>query len=708
MTTWIPLSIMFAGIACLLLIVFQCLSARKLGEPSGRMKEVSDSILEKARRFIRYEAISASVLCLLMAGIISLALVDQRGWMTALAYLAGAAVSFGAALLSLTIISVLGLRVASTGLCRQGAVCRFSFKVASQAGMLYGAVALLGLGACYIVFQNLLGFYNSSEMILGYSFGVSTVALFFRCGGGAFDQGTAIGARQLREEGTLPPEAAEGIDLAREAATRISRFGGGGLDLAESLVIGVMGPLLIASAGAVYGHFGMEGMLLPLGIAVVGMLVSFLSVLFVGAPGRRWSAWVFVLIPALLSAAGGFGVTCWIVGREQAGIFLPVVFGLVVAVVAVLNGEFFMRDRFLPRRLVTGGTVIGGGFPALTSLYSGMMATIIPVGALALATGCSYWYGERVLAGGGGLYAVSIMALGAVSFEAILYSLFSSCPVSSGAEAVLEISGSIPPGDLEEMPESEEAPSILSQRITGNLHALEGSYTWACASLAGLSVLITFLYYAGPMKAPFTDGYRLIVGLMLGALAPFVFTALSLFSVDRTARAFINAALPGDGADMGEEGPARGREDTGLVDDDAADAAPEEVGTPGDEEAPAALGREIARVAIISSVYEMVLPVSLALIAPLLIGSFLGVEALGGFLGSAFFTGIVLSSFMINSGNVWNGPKCSLEQREEPDAPGPCALVVGGTFTHSAAPVLTVLVKIMTVVSLLLLPMFLN
>ncbi len=682
MNTWLPVAVIGAAVFCLFAAVFFARRALSADPGNERMQEISKAVQEGARAFIKREYLYVGAFIALMIVLISVTLRDSRGWMIALCYIFGAACSLGAGFVGLTVSTRANSRTAEAARTGPGPALRVAFSSGAVMGLTVAGLGLLGLTICYLIFEVALGFRDSANIILGFSLGASSVALFARVGGGIFTKAADVGADLVGkvEAGIPEDDPRNPAVIADNVGDNVGDVAGMGADLYESYVAAIVAPIAIAASGVVFVRVGVKGMLLPLAITAAGVICSILGALMVrtkegGRAAQRaltWSSYA----ASILATASAFFLVWWLLGWKHIGLFYAVLMGVVSGIVIGLTSEYFTSDHYRPVKEIARSAETGTATTIIRGLAVGMLSTIVPIVVVAIAMGVSFWTGNQAIPNGGGIYAIGLAALGMLCTTGIVVAVDAYGPVADNAGGIAEMA--------EMEPEVREITDGLDS--VGNTTAAIGKgFAIGSAALAALALFAAFAQATGLSKIDMINDYKFIVGLLLGVVLPFVFSALTLNAVGRAAFAVV------------EEVRRQFRDIPGLKD-----------GEPGVRPDYSKCVDMTTRTAI----YEMLLPGSIAIIAPLLIGRFLGIESLAGFLAGALACGFIMAIFMANSGGAWDNAKKYIEGGElgGKGTPTHAAAVVGDTvgdpFKDTSGPAMNILIKVMTVVSLIFVPLF--
>ncbi|MDD5447795.1 MAG: sodium-translocating pyrophosphatase [Actinomycetota bacterium] len=689
MSNWIPWACLGVSIVGVAFAAIYSRLVLKEDAGSERMREISKAIQEGALAFILREYRYVGMFIVVMAILLTVAMRKQDGWMMAICFVFGAVLSLSAGFVGLSISTRANAR--TTEGARSSGVNK-ALKIAFRSGAVMGLTVvgfgLFGLSICYLVFEVWLGMYNSANIILGFSLGASSVALFARVGGGIFTKAADVGADLVGkvEEGIPEDDPRNPAVIADNVGDNVGDVAGMGADLYESYVASIVAPISIASTGAVYAaktngsSLGARGMVLPLAIAGAGILCSVIGSLLVrtkegGNPQRALTGATY--LTAALATLSSFLLVWWILGWQHIGIFWSLFMGVISGISIGLVSEYFTSPTYKPVKEIAKSSLTGAATTIIRGLATGTLSTAFPVVMVAIAMGVAFVTGERVIPGGGGIYGIGLAALGMLSTTGMVVAVDAYGPVADNAGGISEMA------HLD--PEVREITDGLDS--VGNTTAAIGKgFAIGSAALAAIALFAAYAQATGLSAISLVGDYKFIVGIFLGAAVPFLFSGLALNAVGRAAFSVV------------EEVRRQFKEVAGL------------------REGVEGVRPDYSRCVDITTktaIYEMILPGAIAVLAPLLVGRLLGAEALGGFLASALATGFILAITMANAGGAWDNAKKYIEGGEfgGKGTPVHAAAVVGDTvgdpMKDTAGPSMNILIKVMTVVALVFVPLFL-
>lgn len=531
-----------------------------------------------------------------------------------------------------------------------------AFRGGAVMGMSVVGIGVLGILLCY-------AFFEDPNLITSFGMGASSIALFARVGGGIYTKAADVGADLVGkvEAGIPEDDPRNPAVIADNVGDNVGDIAGMGADLFESYVNSIIAAMAIGLAA-----YGVMGVIYPLVLAGIGVVAALVGTFFVkvsddGDAAAALRKGTFVTGGVMI--AGAFLIT--LAMFREFGLFWSVLSGVAVGVLIGFVTELYTSGDFAAVRHVAESSRTGSATVILSGMAVGMKSTVVPVILICAATLISYYFS--------GLYGIACAAVGMLSITGMALSVDAYGPIADNAGGIAQMSKL--PGEVRKITDKLDA--------IGNTTAAMGK--GLAIGSAALTALALFAAYAHSVKLTAIDlnNPKVMVGLFLGGMLPFLFSAMSIQAVSRAAEAMI------------DEVRRQFREIPGIM---------EGTGRPEYE--------KCVDISTAAALKEMIIPGLLAVISPVAVGLLLGAEALGGLLGGSIVTGVMLAIFMSNAGGAWDNAKKHIEEGNfgGKGTPEHAAAVVGDTvgdpFKDTAGPSLNILIKLMSVVALVLAPLF--
>ena len=653
----------FVWIIPILAICALCFAAYKASYVSHaapgntRMQEIASAIAEGADAFLMSEYKILAIFIVALFVLIGLFI----NWGTSLCFLLGALCSILAGFFGMKVATRANVRTANAAQeFGMNKALSIAFAGGSVMGMCVVGLGLLGCSLIYI----LTGNYN---ILFGFSLGASSIALFARVGGGIYTKAADVGADLVGkvEAGIPEDDPRNPAVIADNVGDNVGDVAGMGADLFESYVGALISALTLGVL--ITGAFQGAGAFYPLLIAAVGIAASIVATFFVRGKddsnphaALKMGSYVSAAIVALVSIP--LSLTFF------GGIFysLPIIAGIVVGLVIGYMTEVYTSGDYKSVKRIADQSETGSATTIISGVAVGMMSTWVPIVLICVGIWISYKVTNS-------LYGIALAAVGMLSTTGITVAVDAYGPIADNSGGIAEMSGLDP--HVREITDKLDA--------VGNTTAAMGK-GFAIGS-AALTALALFVSYAQEVDLGSIDLLtpNVVIGLLIGGMLPFAFSAMTMDSVSKAAYKMI------------EEVRRQFREIPGILE---GTAKPDYTSCVG--------------ISTTAALHEMIIPGIMAVVVPLLVGILLGPEALGGLLAGSLVTGVLLAIFMSNSGGAWDNAKKYIEEGHHGGKGSSAhkAAVVGDTvgdpFKDTSGPSLNILIKLMTVVSLVFAPLF--
>jgi K(+)-stimulated pyrophosphate-energized sodium pump len=676
---------------------FKWVSAQEAG--SDRMKEISNYIAEGAMAFLRAEWKILGYFVVVVA--ILLALMAQANptshWSIAIAFIFGAVASATAGYIGMRVATKANVRTAHAARTSLSKALEVSFTGGAVMGLGVAGLAVLGLGSLFIILKmifaadapvNSEAMVRTIEVLTGFSLGAESIALFARVGGGIYTKAADVGADLVGkvEAGIPEDDPRNPATIADNVGDNVGDVAGMGADLFGSYVATVLATMVLGQeTTSVDNYGGLAPILLPMLIAGVGIIFSIIGTFFVKVSDAsgintnnvqralnmgNWGSIVLTAIASIGLVAYILPETMTLRGHEftKWGVLGAIGVGLAVGTLMSIITEYYTAMGKRPVLSIIRQSSTGHATNVIGGLAVGMESTFLPI--LVLAGGI---YGSFLCAG---LYGVAIAAAGMMATTAMQLAIDAFGPIADNAGGIAEMS---------ELPkEVREKTDVLD--AVGNTTAATGK-GFAIAS-AALTALALFAAFVGVAGIDGIDIYKadVLASLFIGGMIPFIFSSLAIRAVGEAAMAMV------------EEVRRQFRTIPGIM---------EGTGKPEYDKC-VAISTE-------ASIKKMLAPGAITIVSPLIIGFLMGPEALGGFLAGATVSGVLMGMFQNNAGGAWDNAKKSFEKgveingevyykKSEPHKASVTGDTVGDPFKDTSGPSMNILIKLMSIVSLVIAP----
>ncbi len=642
------------AVVALLFAFYKIAFVSKQDAGTDRMKEIAAAINDGARAFLfaEYKILAIFIVVLVIAIGVFL-----KSWTTALCFLCGALFSILAGYIGMNVATKANVRTANAARTSgMNKALSIAFSGGSVMGLCVVGLGLLGASVLYLIF-------NDTNVLFGFSLGASSIALFARVGGGIYTKAADVGADLVGkvEAGIPEDDPRNPAVIADNVGDNVGDVAGMGADLFESYVGAIISAMTLGAVAEFITEFGNLTVIFPLVIAACGIAASVIATFFVrGKEGSnphkalKMGSYVSALLVVIASVA---------LSKVMLGSYGPawaIVSGLVVGLVIGIVTEVYTSGDYKFVKKIAQQSETGSATTIISGTAVGMMSTWVPVLLICVSIFIAYQFA--------GLYGIALAAVGMLSTTGITVAVDAYGPIADNAGGIAEMSGL--DHSVREITDKLDA--------VGNTTAAMGKgFAIGSAALTALALFVSFTQATGLADAQVAlTSPTVVIGLLIGGMLPFVFSAMTMDSVSKAAYSMI------------EEVRRQFREIPGVME---GTAKPDY--------------KTCVAISTTAALKEMLVPGIMAVVAPLAVGIILGSTALAGLLAGSLVSGVMMAMFMSNAGGAWDNAKKYIEEGHHGGKGSDAhkAAVVGDTvgdpFKDTSGPSINILIKLMTVVS---------
>ena len=654
--------LLIAPIVGIIAILFGLMKSSYVGKQdpgNDRMKEISGYIHEGAMAFLQREYKALVVFVVVLAAVLTFAI----GWRTAVCFIVGAIFSVTAGYIGMNTATKANVRTANAAHKKgMAAALDIAFSGGAVMGLVVVGLGILGISVFYLWF-------GDAEIITGFSLGASSIALFARVGGGIYTKAADVGADLVGkvEAGIPEDDPRNPAVIADNVGDNVGDVAGMGADLFESYVgallsVITLGFLAAQDKGIQYG----------LSIAVIGIIASIISMFFVKGDKNPQKA----LNMGTYIASGVTIIVSGIIANMIFGeltLFWPVIIGVCVGLIISKITEYYTADDYKPVQRIAHESETGASTNIIAGLSVGMMSTVGPIIVLAVGIIAAYTLGGGHINPVFGLYSIALAAVGMLATTASTIAVDAYGPIADNAGGIAEMC---------ELPEEVRDITDSLDSVGNTTAAIGKGFAIGSAALTALSLFVSYIQATGLAGIDISKP-AVIAGTFIGGMLPFAFSALTMSAVGNAATAMI------------EEVRRQFKDIPGIME---GKATPEYA--------------KCVDISTTAALREMIVPGIIAVIVPLVVGFCLGTEALGGLQAGALVTGVLMAIFMSNAGGAWDNAKKYIEggahggKGSDAHKAAVTGDTVGDPFKDTSGPSLNILIKLITIVSLVFAPLF--
>lgn len=655
-----------AGVLALLFAFVFSNQIKKESDGNERMKEIAGHIHQGAMAFLKREYKYLAIFIVVIAVIMTV--IPSLGWKTAIAFVLGAILSILAGYFGMNVATKANVRTAEAARHGQSKALKIAFSGGAVMGLSVVGLGVLGLTITYLFFD------GNVQYLTGFGLGASSIALFARVGGGIYTKAADVGADLVGkvEAGIPEDDPRNPAVIADNVGDNVGDVAGMGADLFESYVGSIISALTLGAALVSKNILGNEAIIFPLVLASAGIVASIIGVVIARNsksenPQKALNTGTYIggILVIIVSAV----LSKMMFGDFKA--FIAIISGLLVGMIIGKITEIFTSADYKYVKKIAEQSQTGAATTIISGLAVGMQSTLIPIILIAIGILVAFYAMGGSQESLMGLYGIALAAVGMLSTTGLTVAVDAYGPIADNAGGIAEMA---------ELPHEVREVTDKLDSVGNTTAAIGKGFAIGSAALTALGLFASYAENTGITKIDVLNPVTL-VGVLIGAMLPFMFSALTMESVGKAANKMI------------EEVRRQFKEKPGIME--------------GTEKPDYTTCVDISTGAALK---EMILPGISAIVVPIFIGILLGAEALGGLIAGAVASGVLMAIMMSNAGGAWDNAKKYIEggvyggKGSDTHKAGVVGDTVGDPFKDTSGPSLNILIKLMTIVSLVFAP----